>query len=84
MSVQDMRALVMADKRSKDFFNIALKNTQESRHVAHMIAHLCWGNYEISRRFGKIILKGLNNTSEMEVKPFVECMTAYLSLDDQF
>ena len=84
LNVQDLRALVMVEKRSKDFFNIALKNTQESRHVAHMIGHLCWGNYEISRRFGKIILRGLNSTSELQVKPFVDCMTAYLSLDDQF
>lgn len=45
-----------------------------------LIAHLCWNNYEVSRRFGKFILKGLNNTNELEVKPFVECMKMYLSL----
>ena len=80
----DLKSLVLTDKRCKDFFNIALKNTQESRSVAAMVGHLCWGNYEISRRFGKLILKGLNNTNEMEVKPYVECMATYLSLTDQY
>ena len=74
----------MCDKRSKDFYSVALKNTQESKSVATLIGHLCWGNYEASRRFGKLILKGLNNTDELEVKPFVDCMMIYLSLDDQF
>ena len=84
LSGVDNRALALMDKRSKDFFSIALKNTQESRNVALLIGHLCYSNYEVSRRFGKIILKGLNSTNEMEVKPFVDCMTVYLSLDDEF
>lgn len=74
----------MCDKRAKDFFSVALKNTQESKSVALLIGHLCWGNFEASRRFGKLILKGLNNTNELEVKPYVDCMTIYLALDDQF
>ena len=82
LSVQDLRSLFMCDKRSKDFFSVALKNTQESKNVAALIGHLCWGNYEASRRFGKLILKGLNNTNELEVKPYVDCMISYLSLDD--
>ena len=48
------------------------------------MGHLCWGNYEVSRRMGKVILKGLNNTNELEVRPYVECMKVYLSLQDQY
>jgi len=84
LSGLDNRAFALIDKRSKDFFNIALKNTQESQNIAQLIGHLCYGNYEVSRRFGKIILKGLNNINEMEVKPFVTCMIVYLSLEDEF
>ena len=74
----------MLDKRSKDFYNIALKNTQESGHVAWLIGHLCWGNFEISRRFAKLILKGLNSINELEVKPYVECMKIFMALNDQY
>jgi len=82
MGLKDIRSVLLLEKRFKEFFTIALKHTQESQHVAWLIGHLCWNNYEISRRFGKIILKGLNNTNEMEVRPYVECMKLYLSLED--
>lgn len=84
LSTADVRSLLMFGKRAKEFYNIALKNTQESQHIAWLIGHLCWGNYEVSRRFGKLILKGLNAVNELEVKPYVDCMKVYLALNDQF
>jgi len=74
----------MLEKRSKEFYSVALKNTQEAHSVALLIGHLCWNNFEASRRFGKLILRGLNNTNEVEVKPYVECMKVYLSLADMY
>jgi hypothetical protein len=47
-----------------------------------MIGHLCWNNYAFSRRVGKTILQGLNNVTEIELQPFLGCLSVYLSLDD--
>ena len=84
IGARDLRSVLLLEKRLKEFYTIALKYSSESQSVAWLIGHLCWGNYEISRRFGKIILKGLNNTNELEVRPYVECMKVYLSLEDQY
>jgi len=72
----------MLEKRVKEFYTIVLKHSSESQHVAWLIGHLCWGNYEASRRLGKVILKGLNSTNEMEIRPYIDCMKVYLSLSD--
>ena len=74
--------MMMLEKRSKEFFNIALKNTQEADNVGLLVGHLCWNNYEVSRRFAKFLLRGLNSTSENEVKPFVQVMKVFLGLND--
>ena len=84
LSAEDIRAMVLVDRRPKEFYNMVLKNTQEAASVAQLIGHLCWKNYETSRRFGKIILKGLNNVNVGELKPFVEVMIVYLSIQDEY
>ena len=84
MPIKDLRSILLLEKRFKEFFNIALKHTQEAPSIAALLGHLCWGNYEISRRLGKVILRGLNNTNELEVRPFVECMKVYLGLEDSY
>ena len=75
---------MLVDKKPKEFFSLALKYTQESKEIAQMIGHLCWNNYAFSRRVGKTILQGLNNVTEIELQPFLGCLSVYLSLDDQF
>ena len=84
LSAEDIRAMVLLDRRPKEFYNMVLRNTQEAAAIAQLIGHLCWKNYETSRRFGKIILKGLNNVNVVELKPYVEVMIAYLSLQDEY
>ena len=49
-----------------------------------LIGHLSFNNYEVSRRFAKFILRGLNATSESDVKPFVEVMKVFLGIDDPY
>ena len=72
--------MVLLDRRPKAFYDTVLKNTQEAAAVAQLVGHLCWKNYETSRRFGKLILKGLNHVNVGELKPYVEVMIVYLSI----
>ena len=80
LSAEDVRAMVLLDRRPKGFYDTVLKNTQEAAAVAQLVGHLCWKNYETSRRFGKLILKGLNHVNVGELKPYVEVMIVYLSI----
>jgi hypothetical protein len=84
LPVEDIRALVQLDRKTKEFYNQLIKNTQEAPAIAQLMGHLCWRNYETSRRFGKIILKGLNNVGVMELRPYVELMIVFLSIQDQY
>ena len=76
--------MVLLDRRPKEFYNMVLRNTQEAASIAQLIGHLCWKSYETSRRFGKIILKGLNNVNVGELKPYIEVMVVYLSIQDEY
>jgi hypothetical protein len=40
-------------KRHKKFYEILLKYNYNSKELALMIGHICWKNFEISRRIGK-------------------------------
>ena len=67
MKGEDLRSIMLVDKKPKEFFSLALKYTQEAKEIAHMIGHLCWNNYAFSRRIGKTILQGLNHVTEIEL-----------------
>ena len=49
-----------------------------------MIAHLSWKNYEISRRFSKVLLKGLNYINVSNLRPYVDCMLKFLTIQDEY
>lgn len=49
-----------------------------------MIAHVCWKNYEVSRRFAKILLKGLNHINLHNLRPYVACMIQYITIPDEY
>jgi hypothetical protein len=75
---------MMVDKKPKEFYTLALKYTQEADEVSHLMGHICFNNYYLSKNIGKILLKGLNHTTEIELAPFLNPMGVYLSIDDQY
>ena len=52
--------------------------------IGSLMAHLCWKNYEISRKFGKIILRGLNNVKLSLLRPYLAYMESYLTIKDEY
>lgn len=80
----DLRAIMMVDKKPKEFYSLALKNTQEAKEVSQLIGHICFNNYFVSKNIGKILLKGLNNVTEIELAPFLIPMGVYLAINDAY
>lgn len=78
----DLRAVMMVDKKPKEFYTLALKYTQEADEVSQLMGHICFNNYFVSRNIGKILLKGLNHVTEIELAPFLNPMGVYLTIDD--
>jgi hypothetical protein len=59
-------------KRHKKFFEILLKADYNSKELALMIGHICWKNYEISRRIGKNLITSLNKVGARELESALE------------
>lgn len=78
----DLRAIMMVDKKPKEFYTLALKFTQQAKEVANLIGHICFNNYFVSKNIGKILLKGLNHVNEIELSPFLGPMSVFLTIDD--
>lgn len=75
----------MADKKSKNFWEICINfsYTQETREeVSQLIQHVCYKNYDLSKRIAKIMIFGLNRTNADDIKPYAVCMEGFLSIPD--
>lgn len=75
---------MMVDKKPKEFYTLALKYTQEAKEVSRLIGHICFNNYFVSKQIGKILLKGLNHVTEIELTPFLAPMGVFLTIDDSY
>lgn len=45
----DLRAIMMVDKKPKEFYTLALKYTPEAKEVSQLIGHICFNNYFVSK-----------------------------------
>jgi hypothetical protein len=50
------------NKRHKKLFKTLLANDHNPDALAPLIGHLCWHNYEFSRRIGKLLVSGMNES----------------------
>ena len=71
-------------KRQKTFYKILMKADYNSEQLAQIVGHLCWKNYEMSRRGGKAIIDGLNKINLRELVTPLRVMQTYLSIADEF
>ena len=82
---KDLKLLTLDEKKSKEFYKFIIdNNTTSEMQIGSLMAHLCWKNYEISRKFGKIILRGLNNVKLSLLRPYLAYMESYLTIKDEY
>jgi len=77
----DIKSLFLTEKRTKVFWELCfsyLTNTESLHDLSKTMAHLCFRNYDFSRKIGKVLLTGLNKTSAAEVRPYAIGMMWYL------
>lgn len=61
----DVKSLFMADAKCKNFWEMCLSFVwgQEAREeLGQLMQHVCYKNYDISKRIAKILIIGLNRT----------------------
>lgn len=78
---EDIRSLFITDKRSKVFWELCLQyvgNNEAIHDLSKTMAHLCFRNYDFSRKIAKILVHGLNKTSADGVKPFAIAMSYFI------
>jgi hypothetical protein len=52
--------------------------------VSQLLGHICFNNYFVSKQIGKILLKGLNHVTEIELAPFLTPFGVFLTIDDKY
>lgn len=83
----DIKSLFLTEKRTKIFWELCfsyLTETDSLHDLSKTMAHLCYRNYDFSRKIGKVLLTGLNKTSAAEVRPYSIGMMWYLQVPDEF
>jgi hypothetical protein len=71
-------------KRHKKFFEILLKSDYNSKELALLVGHVCWKNYEMSRRIGKNLIISLNKVGAKDLEASLEVVQVYLTIEDEF
>jgi len=66
------------------FFDILLKNEFNSEALGILTGHLCWNNLEMSRKFGKLLVKSYNKINLKELTPALIVLQTYMTLQDEF
>jgi hypothetical protein len=77
----------MADAKSKYFWEMCLNFvwSQDAREeLGQLMQHVCYRNYDISKRIAKLLVYGLNRTQADEIKPYAISMEHFLTIPDQF
>ena len=73
-----------SDTRSKKWLEILLKDDSYIEEISQLIGHLCWKNLELSRKIGKIILKGCNKFRWEDLICPISCAQVYLTIEDEY
>lgn len=82
-----LRALFMSEKRSQVFWENVLQyspGTEGIEDICRTMAHLCFRNYDFSKKIAKIILFGLQKTSVDDIRPFGIALRQFLLIPDEF
>jgi hypothetical protein len=74
LSNEDNKSVFIQSKTFKIFYENVSKHGYEMEEFAKCAAHLCFKNKEYSKKLGKHILKGVNNTQADDIAPFLELM----------
>lgn len=82
LSPTDMKCLFCAEFYEKALRDKSDKN--ESQSFGHIIQHFSFENEGFSQTLAEIILKGLNRSNYDDVKPYLEAMSYFISLNDMF
>jgi hypothetical protein len=67
-------------RTKRNFYEILLKNEFDSEALAILVAHLCWKNLEMSRKFGKVLVRFYNKINERELIPSLVSLQYYMTL----
>jgi len=52
--------------------------------IGVLLAHMCFENKEFSAKMGKLILVGINKSNADEIRPYLDALLQYLSIQDSF
>jgi hypothetical protein len=52
--------------------------------LAVIVGHVCWKNYEVSKKVGKVILTYLNKITMKALNTSLEVVQIYLTLQDEY
>jgi len=72
------------DSRSKKWLKILLKDDSYIEEISQLIGHLCWKNVELSRKIGKVILRGCNKLRWEDLICPISCAQVYLTIEDEY
>ena len=61
-------------KRHKKFFEMMLTTEYNSKELAKIVGHICWKNYEISRKIGKSLILGINKVASRDLISSLEAV----------
>lgn len=79
LSANDMKCLFCSD-----FYEKTLREKYDPQSFGHIIQHFSFENEGFSQTLAEIILKGLNKANYDDVKPYLEAMSYFISLNDMF
>jgi hypothetical protein len=68
--------------RHKKLWKTLLANDHNPDALAYLICHLSYNNEEFSRRIGKLLLKGMNESILMHSKSSLRVLQNYLTIPD--
>ena len=68
----------------KQFYNKAVRLNQQAFNEGQLLAHVAYDNYDFSLSIGKKILVGINKSNGDEIKSYLDVLSPYLYLPDQF
>jgi len=70
--------------KHKKIFKTLLANDHNPNALAYLLGHLCWNNVEFSRRIGKLLVNGMNESVITHCKSSLRVLQTFLTIPDDF
>ena len=77
LSRNDMKCLL-----ASDFYDKTLREKYDFQAFGLIVQHLCFENDEFSCSVAEMVLKGINRVTFDESRPYLECMSYFVSIGD--